>query len=205
MLARGALAALAFACAPGCVSDRTAPAARDGGPPASGSAQVRVLDLDGAPRDLWPRGRSPVTVVVFTRTDCPVSNRFAPEVRQLVETYRARGVDFYLVYVDPSEDAPAIRRHLHDFGYSCPALRDPHHALVAYCHATITPEAAVFGRDRTLAYLGRISDLYEDPGNRRAAPTRHDLADAIEATVQGRPVATPRTPAVGCVIADLKG
>jgi hypothetical protein len=38
----------------------------------------------------------------------------------------------------------------------------------------------------------------------RPQPTTHDLADAIEATLQGRPVAVPRTKAIGCLIADLK-
>ena len=44
---------------------------------------ARVLDLEGAEiaplSDLGPG----LTVFLFTRTDCPISNRFAPEVKRL--------------------------------------------------------------------------------------------------------------------------
>jgi hypothetical protein len=165
---------------------------------------IHLVDLDGNPFDLWKQEASRITVVVFTRTDCPVSNRAAPEISHLYEIYHPRGVDFYLVYVDPREQSDDIRRHLHEFAYPCPALRDPQHTLVAYCHATTTPEAVVFNRDREIAYQGRINDLYVELGTPRAEPTSNDLANAIESTVQGQPVATPRTRAVGCSIADLK-
>jgi hypothetical protein len=166
---------------------------------------IRLLDLDGQPFDLWRPDKAAVaTVVVFTRTDCPISNQYAPEIRRLYETYRPRGVDFYLIYVDPREQPDDIRRHLREYDYPCRGLRDPGHTLVAHCGATATPEAVVFGPDRSITYLGRVDDLYADIGRSRAEPTTHDLADAIESTVLGRPVAKPRTKAVGCLIADLK-
>jgi hypothetical protein len=165
---------------------------------------VRLLDLDGNPFDLWQQEANRICVVVFTRTDCPVSNRAAPEISRLYEMYHPRGVDFYLVYVDPRQQPDDIRRHLHEFAYPCPGLRDPQHTLVAYCHATTTPEAVVFNRDREIAYQGRINDLYVELGTPRSEPTTNDLATAIESTVLGQRVATPRTRAIGCSIADLK-
>ena len=68
----------------------------------------------------------------------------------------------------------------------------------------MTPEAVVFDADRKIAYRGRIDDLNADLGNARSAATKHDLADAIEATLAGQPVAEPVTKAVGCYIEDLK-
>src|SRR5262245_51316021 len=103
-----------------------------GSEPSSG--QILLLDVDGQPFDLWRQTRAPVTVFIFTRTDCPISNRFAPEIRRLYGAYHARGVELYLVYVDPREDAETIRRHLKEYEYPCPALRDPKHTLVARCH-----------------------------------------------------------------------
>lgn len=165
---------------------------------------IQLLDLDGHSFDLWKQRPAHTTVVVFTRSDCPISNRFAPEICRLHEAYHPRGVDFYLVYVDPRETSDAIRQHMQEFNYPCSALRDPSHSLVAYCQATATPEAAVFNGEREITYLGRINDLYVELGSQRAEPTTHDLEDAIESTVQGRPVATPRTRAIGCSIVDLK-
>lgn len=163
-----------------------------------------LFDLDGKQFDFWNRDRPVVTVVLFVRTDCPIANRYVPEIRRLYDLYRARGVEFFLVYVDPRQRPEAIRRHLKDYQIPCKGLRDPKHALVRHCRATITPEAVVFDRDHAIRYLGRVDDLYMDFGRSRPVATTHDLADAIESTVRGRPVAKPRTPAIGCTIADLK-
>jgi hypothetical protein len=113
-------------------------------------------------------------------------------------------VKFVLVYVDPNESLDDIRRHLKEFEYPCPAVRDPSHALVAATGATITPEAVVFDSERQIVYRGRIDDLYAELGNSRDEPTTRDLADAIEAALAGRSAPHPITRAVGCPISDLK-
>ena len=57
---------------------------------------------------------------------------------------------------------------------------------------------------RELVYLGRIDDRYVDFGKTRAAATTHDLAGALEAILDGRPVPESRTRAIGCFIPELK-
>jgi peroxiredoxin len=176
--------------------------------PSPGSAlnhsSLRLLDLDDQRFDLAKNGPGHVHVAIFTRSDCPVSNRFAPEVRKLFDEFHSKGADFYLVYVDPSEKPQAIRDHLRQYEYACPGLRDPEHTLVAQTGATVTPEAVVFDRNWQMTYRGRINDQYEDLGKARANSNKHDLRDAIEATLAGQPVAEPITKAVGCYIGDLK-
>jgi hypothetical protein len=164
---------------------------------------IQLVDLDDQQLDFWKLSPDRVIVAIFARSDCPISNRFAPEIRRLSETYQPRGVDFYLVYVDPLEEPQAIRRHLDEYKYPCQGLRDPEHKLVSHCKATITPEAAVFDRKRNLAYVGRINDLYTELGSARPEPTTHELADAIESTLAGQPAGVARAKAIGCPIADL--
>jgi len=163
-----------------------------------------VFDLDGNSFDPLAQSSAKVIVLVFTRTDCPISNRFAPEIGRLYKMFRPRDVEFYLVYVDPHEKPETIRHHLTEYHYSCLALRDPEHLLVSLCQATTTPEAVVFNQNHKIAYQGRINDLYVDLGSSRPQPTTNDLSDAIEAALAGQPVANPRTKPVGCLIADLK-
>ena len=165
---------------------------------------IELLDLDGRAVDLRKSHPGRVVVAIFTRSDCPVSNRYAPEVRALYERFEPQGVAFYLIFVDPREQPDAIRAHLAEYDYTCPALRDPQHSLVAATGAKVTPEAVVFDNERNVTYRGRIDDLYADLGQARPSPTRHDLADAIEATLAGRSVVEPVTTAVGCKIEDLK-
>src|SRR5262245_35019256 len=95
-------------------------------------------------------------VFVFVSVDCPVSNRYAPEVRRLHDTFGAQGVQFTLVYPNPAEEVPAIREHLKAYSYPLDALRDPRHAFVKQAGISITPEAAVYTPDARLVYRGRI-------------------------------------------------
>ena len=160
---------------------------------------VLVQSLSGAPVDALqaPAGTKAI-VFLFTSTDCPISNRYAPEVQRVVGEFSRKGVVFRLVYPNPADQAGAIREHMAAFSYegALEALRDPAHALVKFTEATITPEAAVVAR-------GRIDDRYVDLGVERPSPTQRDLADALTAVLAGKPVARSRTQAVGCFIADF--
>src|SRR5688572_11526308 len=170
-------------------------------PPSS----VELLDLEGRrvrPLD-DPAARA--FVFVLTSTDCPLSNRYAPELQRLHRRFAPAGVVFRLVYPDRSQLAEGIRGHLREFGYTFGALRDPEHNLVRTVRATVTPEAAVFvpgPRGPRLAYRGRIDDRYVDLGRARPAPATRDLEEILEAIVAGKPVPTRTTPAVGCFIPE---
>ena len=172
--------------------------------PTGNATEVRLVDLDGQPFDLQKSSTGRLHVVVFVRSDCPVSNRMAPEVRELHKNFQPQGVDFYLIYVDPRESVDTIRAHLREYEYPCVGLRDPDHTLVAATKATITPEAVVFDGNWSQVYRGRINDQFEDFGKSKSAASKHDLRDAIEATLTGQPVAEPVTKAIGCYIDDLK-
>jgi cytochrome oxidase Cu insertion factor (SCO1/SenC/PrrC family) len=190
---------------PGCVDRRDRPASLPVKEAlATAEKRVHLVDLDGQPFDLWNADQSKVTVVVFTRSDCPISNRYAPEIHALYDRFHSRGVEFYLIYVDPHEEADAIRAHLKEYDYPCAGVRDPQHRLVTLTGATVTPEAAVFAADRKMTYRGRIDDRNADFGKSAPEAAKHDLADAIEATLTGRLVAEPVTKAVGCYIGDLE-
>jgi hypothetical protein len=168
------------------------------------TSSLKLLDLRGKPVDLRKSSEGRVHVALFTRSDCPVSNQLAPEVRSLYQKLHPQGVDFYLVYVDPGEKPEAILEHLRQYEYPCAGLRDPDHTLVVQTGATVTPEAVVFDSDWRITYRGRINDEYVEVGKSRTSSIRHDLQDAIEATLAGRPVAEPVTRAVGCYIGDLR-
>jgi hypothetical protein len=175
---------------------------------AAARAQSSPVDLDGRPADPFLTGKDARAIVlIFVRSDCPVSNRYAPDISRLARAFSARGVRFHLVYPDPDATSKEIRRHLAEYGYEIPALRDPGHALVARTGARITPEAALFRRTRDryeMVYRGRIDDRYQALGRMRPAPTSRDLEEALAALVAGREVRLHTTPAVGCYISDLK-
>ena len=174
-------------------------------PAAVRAQRVRVQQVDGGfidPLLATPGVRA--TVFIFTATDCPISNRYAPEVRRIVTAFAPSGVVFRLLYPNPVEEPAAIREHMVAFGYAggIDALRDPAHALVKHVSATVTPEAVVVV-DGRVRYRGRIDDRYVELGVERPSPTTHDLADALTAVLAGHAVPHPATQAVGCFIADF--
>jgi thiol-disulfide isomerase/thioredoxin len=164
---------------------------------------VQAENLDGKSLDPFKATQGRVLVLLFIRTDCPISNRYAPVLQELSEAFQGKA-NFWLVYPDAAESAAKIRAHLAEFHYSIPALRDIHRTLVNRAQATITPEAAVFDASGKLVYHGRIDNWFEDFGRARAAATTHELAQAIRNTVEGRMTAPDHANAVGCYISDLQ-
>jgi hypothetical protein len=145
-----------------------------------------------------------LTVLIFVSTDCPVSNRYAPEIVRLYEQFTPQGLRFRLVYPNPLDTPMAIDAHMRGFGLPRITERDPDHRLVKQAGATITPEAAVFDKRGRLVYLGRIDNRFVELGRERPAATEHDLRNALTALAAGKPIAMARTQAVGCFIADMK-
>ena len=165
--------------------------------------QQTGIDLDGHTVNPLGPESGKVVVLIFLRRDCPVSSRYAPSLQRIAKRYADRA-KFWLIYPDKNETAQDIRKSVEEYGYHLPALRDPEHTLVKLSHVQITPEVAVFDRDRRLVYDGRIDDWYIDLGRARAAPTTHELEDAIRAASAGESMAHNEVRGVGCYISDLE-
>lgn len=166
-------------------------------------ASQSVVDLRGSAAEELARERGKVLVLLFVRTDCPVSNRYAPLIQQMSKQYE-KDAAFRLVFPDKSESAQKIRNFLRDYKYNLSAIRDVDHALVKATQAKVTPEAAVFNAQGMLVYHGRIDNLYERIGPARRSATTHELAVAIEAAKLGKHPALPSADGVGCFIADME-
>jgi hypothetical protein len=149
-----------------------------------------------------PFTHSGITVLIFVRSDCPISNRYAPEIKRLAEEFNGNA-KFWLVYPDKKETEQSVRRHVEEYGYKLPVIRDANHKLLHESHARITPEAAVF-QGANLSYLGRIDDRAVDFGAFRLNATHHDLENAIRAVMEHKPVPKASGEAVGCYISDLE-
>jgi len=166
------------------------------------SQELQVFNLSGERLDPFQASNIVATVFIFVATDCPISNRYAPEVQRLQTEFSSKGIAFWLVYPDRDVSADTIRKHINDYHYSIGALRDPEHSLVKRTGARVTPEAVVFDRNQEIVYRGRIDDRYVELGQMRPAPTQKNLEEALTAVVTGKPVSVPSTRAIGCHIPD---
>lgn len=166
---------------------------------ANAADALEMSDVSGTPRKIFD-GKP--TVLVFILHDCPIANAFAPEISRICDAYEKKGVAFYVVHVETDMKTEDAKKHAKDFGYRCPVFIDAKHELVKRAQAKVSPEGAVFAADGTLKYHGRINDLYVDLGKKRHAATTHDLREAIDAVLEGKPVKVAKSEAIGCVIVE---
>lgn len=161
----------------------------------------KLADIDGKLHEpLKATAGRKATVIIFTLPDCPIANAYAPEINRLVSDYAAKGVGFYLAHVDRDLTTADARKHAKDFGLKCPVLLDSQHALVKALGATKTPQAFLRDASGKTVYHGRINNLFADYGTRRQTVTQHDLRNALDALLAGKPVPQPVTEAIGCHI-----
>jgi hypothetical protein len=161
-----------------------------------------ATDLSGLAVDPLGHITNQAVVLIFVSRECPISNRYAPEIRRLNSKFAPLGVKFWLVYPNRDESAEAIRQHASDYQLDCGVLRDPAHALVKRARATVTPEAAVFLPNARLAYHGRIDNRHVAFGKERSEASQHDLEDVLQAILDAKPLPSVSKPAVGCYIPE---
>ena len=172
--------------------------------PSSTEAPLVLESLTGEPVRPLREAARPAVCLLLVRTDCPISNRYAPEVQRLAEAF-ADTVEFWLVYCDPGETSEQIEAHRAAYGYPFKALRDPDLLLARRIGSRVTPEVAVFDARRELVYVGRIDDRFVDFGKTRPAPTVRDLEQvlsALAARTDGDELEFRRTAAVGCPLPE---
>src|SRR4051812_43031512 len=64
------------------------------------SPKSSVTDLNARSANPLRTAQSQPVVLLFVRTDCPVSNRYAPEMERLYRAYAPRHISFWLIYPD---------------------------------------------------------------------------------------------------------
>jgi hypothetical protein len=170
------------------------------------AAVASAVDLRGAAVDPIAEMATDIVVLVFVTPDCPVSNRYAPELARIASVSPREKVSWWLVYPDPDVDAATIEAHQRDYALPGTPIRDPQHVLVAASGVVVTPEVAVYRREgagAVLVYRGRIDDRVPEFGRARPEPTKRELVDAIAALTTGGDVPSSAV-AVGCPIGDLR-
>ncbi len=164
-------------------------------------------DLHGQPVTQLAGPGIRAVVLIFAASDCPIANRYVPEIARLNREFAARGVRFWWVFPNPDDTAAVVAQHNRDFSIAESTLLDRKQALVHMAHATTTPEAALFlvanGGLREV-YRGRIDDRYISLGQERPQPQHRELEAAIAAALAGKSIPQPAGPPVGCSIVFLQ-
>jgi peroxiredoxin len=159
-----------------------------------------LLDANGRKHTAgeWKAARA--VAIFFISAECPISNRYAPEINRLVADFSSRGVAFYGAHSDPDTGREAALRHAKDYGFDFPVLLDPSQTLAGRTGVILTPTAVILSGEGELLYRGRIDNRYLDFGKYRSAGVKPDLRFALEAVIAGKAVPEKYTKPVGCVL-----
>ena len=158
---------------------------------------------DGKDHTPLVAGDKKAVVLFFVSPYCATSTTFLPEINHIVADYESKFA-FYFVHADPDLKQTDILQHTEMNAIKATVLMDKEQRLQKLTSAKITPETVVIAPDGKTLYQGRINDLYLGPTKRQRKATTQELRDALEAIQAGKPVATPKTDAVGCKISGLK-
>lgn len=167
--------------------------------PVTQTDRLVFQDLYGRDATLNAGEVSPACVLFFFSNTCPVARRYVPRMLQLAADYRARGVQFIAVNVSPDDPLEDVAQFAMEYGFTFPVVKDSTFNVVKALGVSRTPEVALLDKNFTKIYQGRVDDQYRLGGVRPEA-TRHDLADAVDALLEGRPVPASQVPAEGCVV-----
>jgi thiol-disulfide isomerase/thioredoxin len=149
-----------------------------------------------------------VLVIAFICNHCPTSQLYESRIKQIAEDYKDRGVAVVAIepnnpnavrldemgYTDVGDsfEEMQIRAKFRHFNF--PYLYDGEDQKISNLYGpTATPHVFIFDRDRKLRYEGRV-----DNNPRERLITRQDARLALDALLANKPVAIPKTPAVGC-------
>ncbi|MDF7798842.1 thioredoxin family protein [Pontiellaceae bacterium B1224] len=138
-------------------------------------------------------------VIFFTCNHCPYVLGSDENTRQLADRFADQGVKFVAInsnskntYAEDDFDHMVARMEENKFPWLY--LYDESQDIAEAYGALRTPHFYVFDQSRKLAYVGRAIDMPRD----WTQSTTHELADALEELLAGKPVSNQVTNPIGC-------
>lgn len=151
---------------------------------------------DGAGVSVQALTTGKATVLLTLATECPICQKYAGKLDQLVQDYP--DITFIGVYTK-WEDTALIQPFIDGYGMHFSMVIDTRHQLIKQLKTDVTPEVFLVSPAGEILYRGCINDWFVSLGKYRSVVTAEYLRDAIEAYLNGQPIALRQTKAIGCV------
>jgi thiol-disulfide isomerase/thioredoxin len=181
------------------VSFLTAVAGDDRGAPADASREAKpdwndLPGVDGKTHSLKDI-KTRFVAVAFLANSCALCRFQEAELNRIQEDYREKKVTLVAISVGnrPEDQLPKMIERSQAASYKFPYLHDASQETGRRFKATCTPTIFLLNEDRKIVYRGALND--------DGTPiVKHYLRDALDDSLAGRPVALPKTRAIGCGI-----
>jgi thiol-disulfide isomerase/thioredoxin len=164
---------------------------------------LQLQGTDGKMHAPLVAGEKKGVLLFFVSPFCSTTRPFMPEINAIAAEYGER-VEVSLVHSDTEITVEVALQHADMSGVKARVVVDKEQKLAKQVGAAVTPEAVLLSPAGEVLYRGRINDLYLGPTKRQRAATTKDLREALDAVLDGRPVAAPQPEAQGCKIGGLK-
>ena len=145
---------------------------------------------------------SPVLLIAFLSNHCPFVKHIREGLAELVKEYQAKGVAAIGImsndYQNYPDDAPdKMATEIKTIGYTFPYVVDETQEVAKIYKAACTPDFYVFDENRKLVYCGQMDSSRPENG---IPVTGKNLRAALDAVLEGNPVAKEQMPSLGCNI-----
>ena len=155
---------------------------------------------DGKAYSLSSFEKNPVLVVIFSCNHCPYVVAYEDRMASIQKDYAPKGVQLIAINSNdekayPEDSFPSMVKRAKDKRFNFVYARDADQSVVDAYGAVCTPHVFAFGKDRKLAYRGRIDDSKE-----QSKVKSNDLRNALDDLLSGKKVSVPDTRPFGCSI-----
>lgn len=152
-----------------------------------------LVGVDGKECNLGD-SKAKATVVCFTCNICPVSVAYEDRFIEFTKKYKDKGVEFVAINANKkTEDLAAMKTRAEEKGFNFPYVFDKTGTSATEFGATRTPHIFVLDSKGVVQYVGAFDD-------NQKSPSKHYVADAVDAVLAGKTPAVAKTKAVGCGI-----
>ncbi|MEQ8634791.1 redoxin domain-containing protein [Gimesia maris] len=169
----------------------------------SADLTFRLPTTSGETVELKKQPDHKVTVVCFLGAECPLARLYGPRLNELQESYRSRGVRLIGVNSNQQDSLEDVQAYVKKYQIQFPMAKDYGNEIADRYQAVRTPEVFVLDENLVVQYRGRIDNQYL-PGISRAETTSHDLTNALDQVLSGKPVKLAVTEPNGCFIGRVK-
>jgi peroxiredoxin len=138
-------------------------------------------------------------VIVFLSFDCPVSTSYSDPLAT-IQKQHGNHVSFIGLTINDDESRAQVAKLARDYKISFPVYKDEKLTAANALKADMTPECFVLDSEFVLRYRGRIDNSYLERLKKNPQVTQQDLQQALGELLSGRPIKTPATLPIGCMI-----
>jgi thiol-disulfide isomerase/thioredoxin len=143
-----------------------------------------------------------VNVYIFFSETCPICQSVTLNLKEIYAQFNGEGVKFTVVFPNTSvSDEKTVEKFRKKYKLPFEHKLDNQQAFVKKFSVTTTPEVIlVNSSSEEVLYRGKIDNGFESIGKKRTVITEHYLRDALQSTLDNKPIQIKETKPVGCFI-----